>query len=195
MLDTLILIKHAMPEIVESAPAATWRLGEAGRAATRQLAARLPFYGIGALVTSEEPKAAETGQILAETLGVSYEAAPGLHEHRREQVGWLGRSAFEAGVRSLFDDPNRTGFGEESGAAACARFTEAVAEVQERYPDVSTLAIVTHGTVISLFCAAHDSRMDGFRLWQLLQLPAYVVLDARALRVREIVGEPIPDAS
>ncbi|MGC4045626.1 MAG: histidine phosphatase family protein [Armatimonas sp.] len=193
MPDTLILIKHALPEIVENIPAARWQLGEAGRAATRQPVLRLSHYGIGAMVASEEPKAAETGQIIATALGIPFETLPGLQEHQRETVGWLERSAFETGVRSLFETPDVMSFGEESGAGACSRFTEAIEASLERHSSVGTLAIATHGTVISLFCAARDNRIEGFLLWRLLQLPAYVVLDARTFRVREIIGEPIPD--
>lgn len=192
MPQTLILIKHAMPEIVENAPAATWQLGEAGRMATRQLAPRLSLYNIGAMVASQEPKAAETGQILANALEIPFETLPGLHEHQRETVGWLERSAFEAGVRSLFETPENPGFGEETGVMACARFTKAVERALEKQARVDTLAIATHGTVIALFCAAKDNRIDGFLLWRLLQLPAYVVLDAQTFRVREIIGEPCP---
>jgi broad specificity phosphatase PhoE len=89
-LRTLVLVKHAAPAIEPAAPAASWRLADAGRAACRPLADRLASYAPAIVVASEEPKASETGLIVAEHLGLPFETAPDLHEHDRTGVPFLG---------------------------------------------------------------------------------------------------------
>jgi broad specificity phosphatase PhoE len=191
MSKTLLLIKHALPEIRPELPAPRWELGEVGRADAKKLVPRLAVYKVDRLVTSDEPKAIETGKILAGELNISWEARSGLQEHSRNTIGFLERSLFEEKVRLLFENPTADNFGDETGYDANLRFSKTIKEIINLYDSSENLAVVTHGTVISLFCAAHDSRIDGFSLWRLLQLPAVVVLDAQTFRVREILGEPI----
>ena len=61
---TLVLVKHAMPEIDSQLPASLWPISSAGRAASAVLANRLARYRPTRVVTSIEPKAAETGAIV-----------------------------------------------------------------------------------------------------------------------------------
>jgi broad specificity phosphatase PhoE len=56
----VILVRHAMPELDPAVPHHDWHLGPAGRAAARELAARLP-RGVR-VVSSDEPKARETAE-------------------------------------------------------------------------------------------------------------------------------------
>lgn len=58
----LVLVRHAMPKIEPGAPAPSWRLGRAGRAAAAALG---QFVPAGYLVSSDEPKALETAELVA----------------------------------------------------------------------------------------------------------------------------------
>jgi 2,3-bisphosphoglycerate-dependent phosphoglycerate mutase len=58
----VILVRHAMPEVVPGVPPHEWELGDEGRAAARDLAARLEP---GRIVTSDEPKAVQTAEEIA----------------------------------------------------------------------------------------------------------------------------------
>ena len=64
----LILVRHSAPEIVPQVPARAWHLSAVGRARCVPLAAALAPYQPRAIITSVEPKAVETGQIVAEQL-------------------------------------------------------------------------------------------------------------------------------
>ncbi len=178
-MSQLILIKHSLPEIDPQKPAPEWPLSAVGRARCVSLAARVQPYAPAHIFSSREPKAAETAQILAEQLGLPFEPANDLHEHVRPKPGWMGREQFKTAVKQLFDEPDKLVMGNEAANAAHARFAHAVNALAERHP-TQTIAIVAHGTVITLFV----SRLTGlapFPLWQRLGLPAFVVLEGTKL--------------
>jgi broad specificity phosphatase PhoE len=182
----LILIRHSQPEFVLGVPASEWHLSAEGRRRCKKLAERLSAYDLAAVVSSEEPKAFETGQVVAETLGLPLETAPGLHEHKRGVVRDLGSPAdWEAQVARFFEYPDQLVLGHETADLAHVRFTRAVASVIERRP-VGNLAIVSHGTVMTLFIA-HASRIDPVPFWQRLGLPSFAVLALPDLSLLEVV--------
>jgi broad specificity phosphatase PhoE len=193
---TLILVRHSLPEMVTGVPASRWRLSAEGRHRCETLAERLAAYDLTTVVSSEEPKATETGQIVAEVLGLSFETAPGLHEHERGVVESLGsREEFQAQVAAFFKHPHELVLGYETADEAHARFAAAVAAVLERHltgnPSSSSgqsLAIVSHGTVITLFIA-RANRLDPVPFWKSLGLPAFAVLSLPNLNLRVVVAE------
>lgn len=180
----LLLVKHAMPVVVDGVTPARWILSEAGRREAVALADSLAHAGIARVMASEEPKAAETGRILAERLGVPWETRPGLHEHDRSNVTCLDeREEFEERVRELFARPGELVYGTETAEAALARFRAVVMSVVSENIE-GNVAVVSHGTVIALFVAAMAGG-DGFALWKGLGLPSCVVL---ALPEWKVVG-------
>lgn len=182
---TLLLINHSSVQTDARVPAAQWRLSEAGRRRCSALAERLAPYAPQVVVTSREPKAAETGALVAAHLGLPVVSALDLHEHDRTGVPFLGRAEFEAVVADFFARPHELVFGRETAHAALTRFQAAVAVVTEQYPD-QTMALAAHGTVISLL-VAHLAGVDGFDLWQRLDLPSFVVLDWPSGRLVDVV--------
>ncbi|MGH2531475.1 MAG: histidine phosphatase family protein [Thermomicrobiales bacterium] len=181
----LVLVKHAMPVLVPSLPARRWVLGEDGRRQAHALAERLARFRPAVVVGSAEPKARETAEIVAADWGCMAQIAPGLHEHERETVGWLGADKLTSAVERFFANPDAVVFGEESASAARRRFAAAVDRLLAEHPD-QHLIVVAHGTVISLF-AGERSGVDPFALWQRLTCPSFVVLSRASFRVLEVV--------
>ena len=187
----LILVRHSLPEMVVGVPASQWRLSEEGRLRCQKLAERLAAYGLATIVTSAEPKAVETGQIVAEALGLPFETAPGLHEHERGVVRDLGsREEFQTQVACLFEHPSELVLGHETADQAHARFAGAVAHVVEEHPagnpsspdstelvagSGQSLAVVSHGTVMTLFIARANG-LDPIPFWKSLSLPGFHLL-------------------
>jgi broad specificity phosphatase PhoE len=174
-----------MPQVDVDTPAPEWRLGPDGIAGAGALAERLlaARYAPTKIVASREPKAAETGSIIADRLGLPFAIVQGLHEHDRRAVGFLGTEAFAARMRDFFAHPDSVVFGGESAAMALTRFAAAVDRVcAEQTGDV---VIVSHGTVISLFVATR-ARVDAAELWALLGLPSYVSLELPAYRIADL---------
>ncbi len=180
----LLLIKHSAPEIVPSQPARLWRLSATGRARCSVLAQHLGAYAPATIIASTEPKAAETAQLVAEALGRSWYCMEGLHEHDRSNAPFLGTAEFEATMAHFFAEPDALVFGGETADAACERFSRALIEVLRRHPH-GDLAIVAHGTVITLF-VARTNGIDAFDFWQRLGLPSYVVLSLPDLSVVKV---------
>jgi broad specificity phosphatase PhoE len=193
----LILVKHAQPEQNPTRPANEWLLSDSGRASSLLLAERLCDLCSGppdAIITSAEPKAAQTGQVAARALGIASDVAPGLHEHDRRNVTYASSKAeFEAHVAELFAKPDQLVFGGETAHTARARFSSAVQTVLAERPaeTVSNVVIVAHGTVITLFAAHHDpiAVPVPFALWQRLGLPSIVVFSRPTLALQTVIEQ------
>jgi broad specificity phosphatase PhoE len=171
----LILVRHSMPEIVPGVPASQWCLSDVGRRRCERLAQRLVSYQPHFVVASLEPKAIETGQIVARILGIPIETAPDLHEHERPNVEPFGtREQFEARVSRLFEHPAELIFGTETADQAHRRFAGAIDDVLATERS-GNLAVVTHGTVLTLF-VARAAGLDPVPFWKRLGLPGFVVL-------------------
>ena len=169
----LILIKHARPLVEEDVPSHDWRLSPEGRAACKPLADAMRAHAPAVIVTSDEPKAIETGQIVAAALGVPVKTATGLHEHDRSNVPMMQSREFISAMANFFKARTRRVLGLESAAEASERFQSAVESVLSEYPK-QNVAIVTHGTVLALFAEDHGAG-DGFLLWRRMGLPSMMV--------------------
>jgi broad specificity phosphatase PhoE len=179
----LVLIKHSVPEMPIQMESRFWRLSEEGRQRCAPLAEKLRRFKLARFVSSNEPKAVETAELLASQLSRSYIVRPGLQENDRTGLGFIGAEAYEETFRRFFAEPERVVVGTESAEEARQRFATAVHGVLEEFPG-QTLAIVTHGAVISLLVA--DPSPDArFRLWRRLGLPSYVVVSRPSLEVIE----------
>ena len=185
MSNTLILIRHSQSQPQPDRPASQWPLTEAGRRRCIALAARLAAYAPSLIVTSGERKAVETGALAAARLELPVEVAEGLHEHLREHAGWLPNPDFEQAVAAFFARQDALVFGEETAAQAGARFDTAVHTVLASYPG-KKVAIVAHGTVITLFAARHAG-IAPLPFWKRLGMPAIVVLALPDLRLLEVI--------
>jgi broad specificity phosphatase PhoE len=183
--DALILVRHSQSQPDPDHPPSQWPLTEAGRRRCIALAERLAAYAPDLIVTSRERKASETGALVAARLALPAKMADGLHEHRREHAGWLPNAAFEQAIGTFFTHPNELVFGEETASQASARFDAAVRDVLATHPG-QTIALVSHGTVITLFVAQHAG-VAALPFWKRLGMPAIVVLSLPEMRLLEVV--------
>jgi broad specificity phosphatase PhoE len=180
----LVMIRHSIPEKDTSVPANQWRLSHAGREACKALVKEIEPYAPTIMISSMEPKAIETAQILGRQLGIPNEIAAGLHEHDRSNVPHLpSQQNFEDQVKAMFEKPGERVFGLESADQSHARYAAAVNALLESYPG-ETLGIVSHGTVMSLFIGRANP-VDPYEFWQTLEMPDFVVLGLPGLRLKE----------
>ena len=173
--DQLILIRHSLPEIVENIPAHKLELSDEGRTRAGRLAEALEQYQLKIIGSSVEPKARETAEILCQTLGVDIVVIDRLHEHERSSISFRSKDDFQIPLRELFEKPDEIIFGDEAATQALERFKGSVEMLMDLYTG-KQMAIVSHGTVISLF-TSWLSGVDGYLLWKDLGMPAIVVLD------------------
>jgi broad specificity phosphatase PhoE len=171
----LILVKHSVPEIAQNVPAQEWKLSEPGRARATRLAELLKQYRPEVIISSKEPKARETAEIIAKLYKIELNVAENLHEHDRSNVPYLAHEEFQALIHEFFQKPKELVFGKETADQAHARFYRSVHSILNEHAN-KTVIIVTHGTVISLFVARLTGRSD-FEIWNMLGLPSFIALD------------------
>lgn len=184
----LILIRHSISAQQPEISSHHWTLTPEGESRCLKLAGRVAFYRPVVVVTSEEPKARLTGEIIARQLDIPAEAEYNLHEHLRHTEPYTDDAIFRLKVRTLLTQPDQPVFGEETGAAARLRFTQAVDRLLKRHPD-GPIAVVTHGTVLALYLA-QVAAIDPVAYWGCIGMPAYLVLalpDGRVLAREDVV--------
>lgn len=136
-------------------------------------------------MSSNEQKAIETAQLVGRLLEKPWEQVAGLGEHDRREEPYHERQTFLRLVEAVLTYPEVAVFGQETGAEALVRFEKAVAGLVEAHP-TGNIAAVTHGTVLSLFVAAH-SEEEAYSFWQQLAQPGYVVFALPEMRLLEVV--------
>ena len=184
-MSRLILVKHAKPLIDPARPAHEWVLTDEGRAQAARLAEALRAYAVGAVVTSTEPKAQQTGQIVADALGCSCCDASDLHEHDRSNVPVMPTRDFISTMALFFKRPSQLVLGRETARDAEQRFAGAIDDTMGAHPG-RTVAVGTHGTVLALYVATL-TREEPFALWRRLGLPSFVVVEWPGRKVTDVV--------
>jgi broad specificity phosphatase PhoE len=186
-MQSLILVKHSLPKIEPQVNAHEWRLSTEGRARCIPLAEKLAGCDPDFIVSSLEPKALETAQIVANQLNLPLETETYLHEHARRTVQFESQDGFQAAIERFFQQPEELVFGEETAGQAYRRFSKAIERVRDRHPHLNPL-IVAHGTVISLF-VARKCEIEPYSIWQQLGLPAYITLSLPELKLLSLMAQ------
>jgi broad specificity phosphatase PhoE len=183
-MNKLLLVKHSLPEILPEIPASEWLLSVEGRRRCQALADELAGHNPDLIFSSQEPKAQETAQIVAQQLDKPLFIVSGLHEHERKTVRFTNEEQFIANVKEFYEQPDALVFGEETAAQALNRFSSAVDQLISQNRD-QNLVVVSHGTVITLFIA-HNCGIEPFSFWSRLDLPSFIVLSLPDLVVLSI---------
>ena len=179
----LVLIKHARPQVDPAVTSEEWQLGKEGTDGAARMAEPLRRFSFDRIYSSVEPKAAQTAQILAHGLEKPVEQVPDLREHDRRNVPHMDSREFISHVALFFREPDNLVLGNETADEAYTRFATAVDAIIKREP--RDVAIVTHGTVISLFAQRRADR-EPFALWRSMGLPSFIVLEIPSWRVSEL---------
>lgn len=182
----LILVRHAASQPQPGTSAHDWQLAHSGRDQCRLLADRLRPYNLNHIITSDEPKALQTGTLIADYLGnLSLTQDASLREtHRKTAPYFADEAAFRQAIAAAMHQPQQLLYGEETFEAARLRFSAAVEHLTNAHPDES-IALVSHGTILSLYLA-HQMSIPPFAIWSLLDMPAYAVLTLPDLQVCEL---------
>ncbi len=185
-MSALILVRHAASQPQLETSAHDWQLADSGRDQCRLLADRLRPYNITQIVSSDEPKAVQTGMLIADYLGrLPFTHDADLREtHRKTAPFFTDEATFRQAIAAAMHQPQQLRYGEETFDAARFRFAAAVERLTSTRAD-ETIALVSHGTILSLYLA-HCMNVPSFAIWSLLDMPAYAVLSLPNLQVREL---------
>jgi broad specificity phosphatase PhoE len=176
-LTHVILIRHSISQPQPGISAHKWALTAEGQARCAALADQLRIYHIARVATSDEPKALATAQLLAAHLEVATPLVvePDFRETRRETAPYFdSEGEFHAAIRKAMSAPDQVVFGEEAFSDAIRRFAQALGRLTNIHRS-ETLAVVTHGTIMSLVLG-HLAGLDTFDTWRGLGMPAFAVL-------------------
>lgn len=135
------------------------------------------------IYASLEPKALETAALVASRLGLDVGPRGGLEENDRTGLGFVAAEKLNKRMRRFFEEPSRPVIGEETAQAALARFEAALAPLAaEANAGSGSVAVVTHGTVLTLLVAKYNPVIP-FNFWESLALPSCVRLDCASFKL------------
>jgi broad specificity phosphatase PhoE len=184
-MSILVLVKHGSPVLDPDVPAREWVLSSRGEAEAARLAdqlrKQLPFR----LVSSSEAKALRTAEIVASALSIQTRRVAELDEIDRPAMPIMTRDMHREVNAGIFSHPDRAVIGTESAQAALRRFSAGIG-TQLTLSAAENLVAVTHGTVISLFVAAHNP-IDAFIFWSRLECASFVTLEVPSFRMLQDV--------
>lgn len=149
MTRQLIFVTHADVNIDPRVAVTDWELSARGRDRHRRFAQSSVCDGVSWIASSEERKAREGAEILAEAQGQEAYVLPELHENDRSATGYLPREEFERVADAFFAAPDESVRGWETARAAQARIVGAVRHAATRFPKGDGV-IVSHGGVGAL---------------------------------------------
>jgi broad specificity phosphatase PhoE len=184
VMTDLLLVRHAEPHVIPERPASTWRLNDVGRDGARALAIALAGECPDIVVTSLEPKARETGAIIAEALDLPLRGHAGLSEQGGDTVPWIEDwDELRTLVRRHFEEPSRPVLGDEPASEAAVRF---VAAVTDLLPFGRRPVLVSHGRIMASYLASVTGA-DAWTLWDGFRLPDAIAVDPDAGTMRHLV--------
>ncbi len=148
----LYLIRHAHTQMTGDV-ADRWSLSEKGRREAGILARQDFWRKVTMVLSSPEPKARQTARPAVRRWGIPFKVADCLHELRRPR---LIRN-YQQVIARFFSNPEQSIAGMETASQAAERITRCLKELVAAHPG-QTMAVVSHGLVLTLFLAQRDNR-------------------------------------
>ncbi len=167
----LYLIRHARSQMMGDA-AWRWPLSEQGQREAGVLARQDFWRGVELVFSSPEIKAYQTAEPAARRWGIPLKIVNCLHELRRPR---LVRD-YEAVIARLFAEPEASVAGLEPAAQAAERITRCLEELATAHPE-RTLAVVSHGLILTLFLARLEGRWPTVAEWRAVPFTGLAVVD------------------
>ena len=175
---TLYLIRHAQTQQT-ALPAETWPLSELGRQQAQKLA-ELPFWqDVHIICTSVEPKTLQTAQIVAERHDLPVEPGFDLRELRRPGDFV---SDYAAAVREVLANPTASVNGWEPAGEAQTRVMTAIERLLMLHEN-ETLAVVSHGLVLTLYLAYLTDTQPTLDLWRSISFASAIQVDPEVRQI------------
>ncbi len=142
----LILVRHAMPEVVPGVSSTLWRLGEAAKEDCVLLAHALADPLASPVLSSGQPKTDETAAVIALRRGLTTRVDQRVREVEQPAAWFEGDYRAVAAAYLAGDNPYRW----EDPEQVAARFAAAVDEALAA-PGEGDIVVVNHGLAMSLY--------------------------------------------
>ncbi len=159
-MSLLRYITHPNVAVDAGTPVTRWGLSAEGRRRALAMLRQPWIPAIGRVVSSDETKAIETAQLLADHVGVEVEVRRGVGENDRSATGFVPPDEFELLADAFFASPHASVRGWERAVDAQARIVAGLADLVEHDGGVD-VAVVGHGAVGTLwYCHLTGSPID-----------------------------------
>lgn len=174
-------VRHSMADQVDGVHPTEWHLGDSARADVERLAPRLEVEPVlGALVSSTEPKAWETAEVIGRHWSRDPVADDRLREAARPWIGPGYRAVAHRYLRGELPD------GWEHHAAVADRMAAAVDEAKER-AEGAPVVVVAHGLCLAVHLGAIlGAAFDRASFWSAMAFPDAWTLDPDGLLHRPL---------
>ncbi len=182
----LLLVRHSAPQASDDVDYRQWPLSVEGERMAARVAEHVAGFNPERLIASDERKAVQTAHIISKRVGAGVEVEPGFREHDRAGVRWQGSAQRARELQLFFARPTERVFGNESAVEALDRFDATLRRCLAE--GTGPLAIVTHGTVMSL-CLARLTGQAAMDVWSKLGIPSVAVVDLAEPRLISLVSE------
>jgi broad specificity phosphatase PhoE len=160
MNNTLVFLRHAATKKDKEIPVSEWILTEEGKDDALKLIDDEYLLDFDVIITSTEKKAYQTAKPLADKLGKEIRQIKELSELNRDSGELMTKEEYDKMKVKIFEDMNYTDFGWETTQHALDRFKKAVDKVEKEY-DGKKILIVAHGTVMTLYFAFLQNKLDS----------------------------------
>ncbi len=167
----LYLICHARAQMMGDA-AERWPLSEQGRREAGILARQNLWREVELIFSSLEPKAVQTAEPAARRWSIPLITVDCLHELHRPRLV----PDYETVIARLFAEPETSIAGLEPAAQAAGRITCCLKELAAAHSE-RTLAVVSHGLVLTLFLARLENRWPTVAKWRAVPFTGLAVVD------------------
>lgn len=145
-----LYITHPQVRIDPDVPVPQWGLSDIGRARAEALATKPWVKDVRRIVSSDETKAIELAEILADAADVTVEVIEGAHENDRSATGFLPPPDFEKAADWFFAHPQESFHGWERAVDAQARIVSVVRRALADHDPSQPIAFIGHGGVGTL---------------------------------------------
>ena len=145
-----LYITHPQVRIEPDVPVPRWGLSAKGRERAIQAAQADWARRLKRIVSSDETKAVETAEILAQATGLTVEVVDGMGENDRSATGFLPPERFQEAADWFFAHPTESFRGWERAVDAQARIVTAVETILTAQDPTQPIALVGHGGVGTL---------------------------------------------
>lgn len=167
----LYLIRHARVQMTGDAPR-RWSLSQEGRREAGVLARQDFWRDVEHIFSSPEPKARQTVGPAARRWGIPLVIVDCLHELRRPRlVHDYGKV-----IARVFAKPEASVAELEPAVLAAERVTRCIRELVTAHPG-QTMAVVSHGLVLTLFLAQLENRWPTVAEWRAVPFAGLTILD------------------
>lgn len=153
-MSTIFFLTHPEVVIDPAVPVPRWPLsGQGRRRAARFVDEALVGAKIATVWSSDEQKALDGGDIIAERLGVPHRTDPELGENDRSSTGYVAPPEFWQIVAEFFAKPDQSVRGWATARDEQARIVRALIRLDEQEPADADIVVVSHGGVGQLLTA------------------------------------------